>query len=70
MTNNRATASISLAAAIAIGIGGMIGAGIFSILGVVAEAAGAGMWISFLLGGIIALFSTYSYLDFGQNSAA
>lgn len=41
------TPSISLAAAIAIGIGGMIGAGIFSILGVVAEAAGTGMWISF-----------------------
>lgn len=38
---------ISIPAAIAIGIGGMIGAGIFSILGVVANTAGAAMWISF-----------------------
>jgi amino acid transporter len=58
---------ISLAAAIAIGIGGMIGAGIFSILGVVAEAAGTAMWISFLIGGIVALFSTYSYAKLGAK---
>lgn len=59
--------TISLPAAIAIGIGGMIGAGIFSILGVVAEAAGPAMWISFLIGGIIALFSTYSYAKLGAT---
>lgn len=59
--------SISLPAAIAIGIGGMIGAGIFSVLGVVAEAAGAGMWISFLIGGVIALFCTYSYAKLGAT---
>lgn len=58
---------ISLPAAIAIGIGGMIGAGIFSILGVVAEAAGAAMWLSFLIGGVIALFSTYSYAKLGAK---
>lgn len=60
-------ASISLAAAIAIGIGGMIGAGIFSILGVVAEAAGSAMWVSFIVGGVIALFSTYSYAKLGAR---
>ncbi len=58
---------ISLAAAIAIGIGGMIGAGIFSILGVVAQASGAAMWLSFLIGGVIALFSTYSYAKLGAR---
>lgn len=61
------TQIISLPAAIAIGIGGMIGAGIFSILGVVAETAGAAMWISFLIGGIVALFSTYSYAKLGAT---
>jgi len=66
MTNNN-PARISLPAAISIGIGGMIGAGIFSILGVVATAAGAAMWISFLIGGIIALFSTYSYAKLGAK---
>lgn len=60
-------ANISLPAAISIGIGGMIGAGIFSILGVVAEVAGAAMWVSFLLGGIIALFCTYSYAKLGAR---
>lgn len=60
-------AHISLPAAIAIGIGGMIGAGIFSILGVVAEAAGTAMWISFLIGGVVALFSTYSYAKLGAR---
>jgi amino acid transporter len=42
---------IGLWAAMAIGIGGMVGAGIFSILGVVAQAAGSAMWLSFLIGG-------------------
>lgn len=57
--------TISLPAAISIGVGGMIGAGIFSILGVVAAAAGSAMWLSFLIGGIIVFFSTYSYAKLG-----
>jgi amino acid transporter len=51
----------------AIGIGGMVGAGIFSILGVVAQAAGAAMWLSFLVGGVVALLSTYSYAKLGSR---
>lgn len=58
---------ISLIAAVSIGIGGMIGAGIFSILGVVAEASGGAMWLSFLIGGVVALFSTYSYAKLGAK---
>lgn len=65
LTEKNSSSQISLVAAISIGIGGMIGAGIFSILGVVAEASGGAMWISFLIGGIIALFSTYSYAKLG-----
>src|SRR5262249_182616 len=56
---------IGMAAAVSIGIGGMIGAGIFSILGVVAHAAGNAMWLSFALGGVVALLSTYSYAKLG-----
>src|SRR5438105_14995733 len=56
---------IGLVAAVSIGIGGMIGAGIFSILGVVAHAAGSAMWLAFMLGGIVALLSTYSYAKLG-----
>lgn len=65
MTGSNTSSRISLIAAISIGIGGMIGAGIFSILGIVAEASGSAMWLSFLIGGIIALFSTYSYAKLG-----
>lgn len=56
---------IGLTAAVSIGIGGMVGAGIFSILGVVAQAAGNAMWLSFAIGGVVALLSTYSYARLG-----
>lgn len=60
-------ASIGLFAAMAIGIGGMVGAGIFSILGVVAEASGSAMWLSFAIGGLVVLPSTYSYAKLGAR---
>lgn len=60
-----APAKIGLAAAVSIGVGGMVGAGIFSILGVVAQAAGNAMWLAFLIGGAVALLSTYSYAKLG-----
>lgn len=56
---------IGMAAAVSIGIGGMVGAGIFSILGVVAQAAGNAMWLAFAVGGVVALLSTYSYAKLG-----
>jgi amino acid transporter len=56
---------IGMAAAVSIGIGGMVGAGIFSILGVVAQAAGGAMWLAFAIGGVVALLSTYSYAKLG-----
>jgi amino acid transporter len=52
---------IGLWEAIAIGVGGMIGAGIFSILGVASQTAGTGVWISFVIAGMIALLCTYSF---------
>ncbi len=62
---NTGSGQIGMAAAVSIGIGGMVGAGIFSILGVVAQAAGNAMWIAFLIGGVVALLSTYSYAKLG-----
>ncbi len=58
---------IGLIAAVSIGIGGMVGAGIFSILGVVAHAAGNAMWLAFAIGGVVALLSTYSYAKLGAT---
>jgi amino acid transporter len=56
-----------MVAAVSIGIGGMVGAGIFSILGVVAHAAGNAMWLAFAIGGVVALLSTYSYAKLGAT---
>jgi hypothetical protein len=58
---------IGMAASVSIGIGGMVGAGIFSILGVVAQAAGNAMWLAFAIGGVVALLSTYSYARLGAT---
>lgn len=48
-------------AAWSMAVGGMIGGGIFATLGVVIEVAGRGAWISFLIGGLIALATGHSY---------
>lgn len=42
-------------------VGGMVGGGIFSTLGVVISIAGPWAWFSFLVGGLIALASGYSF---------
>src|SRR6266540_2883220 len=62
---NSGAGQIGMLAAVSIGIGGMVGAGIFSILGVVAHAAGNAMWLAFAIGGVVALLSTYSYARLG-----
>jgi len=59
--------SISLVAAVSIGVGGMIGAGIFSIFGVGAQIAGNAVYLSFIIAGIIALFCAYSYAKLGSR---
>ena len=46
---------------VAIGVGGMIGGGIFSVLGLVLKFAGPLTPLAFLWGGIVATFSAYSY---------
>jgi amino acid transporter len=45
----------------AIGVGSMVGAGIFALLGQAATTAGNGVYASFLIAGVIALLSGISY---------
>ncbi|MEI9901187.1 MAG: APC family permease, partial [Hyphomicrobium sp.] len=66
-TTQSGAGQIGMAAAVSVGIGGMVGAGIFSILGVVAHAAGNAMWLAFAIGGVVALLSTYSYAKLGAT---
>lgn len=56
---------IGLWAAVSIGIGGMVGAGIFSILGVATQISGNAVYLSFIIAGLVALLSTYSYAKLG-----
>ena len=52
--------AFGLWSAIFLGIGSMVGAGIFVLLGEAGAIAGNLVWISFVLGGIIALSAGYS----------
>ena len=45
----------------AIGVGGMVGGGIFAVLGLSVELAGGGAPAAFLIAGIVALVTSYSY---------
>lgn len=58
---------ISLFAATALGVGGMMGAGLFSLLGTASMHAGTHIPLAFLLGAIAASFSVYSYAKLGAT---
>ncbi len=53
--------SISLPQAILYGIGVIIGAGIYSLIGVAAGITGNLLWLSFVIAGLIAALTAYSY---------
>lgn len=59
--NTNSNAKISLREAISIGIGGMVGGGIFAVLGLAVSLAQGGTPIAFLFAGIIASLTAYSY---------
>lgn len=56
--------------AVSMGVGAMVGAGIFALLGEAAVISGSAVYISFILGGVIALFSGYSLGKLGARFPA
>lgn len=50
-----------------IGVAAMVGAGIFSLLGAAGGVAGAAVWLSFVLAGIIAGIQGYSFAKLGAR---
>ncbi|WP_252736982.1 APC family permease [Zobellia galactanivorans] len=58
---------ISLKDAISIGIGGMVGGGIFAVLGLAVSLAKGGTPVAFLFAGIIALSTAYSYAKLSKK---
>jgi amino acid transporter len=59
--------TLTLRGATVLGIGSMIGAGIFALLGEAGAVAGAAVWISFLVGGVVALLLGYVCAKFGMR---
>jgi amino acid transporter len=63
----RALTGLSVRQAAFIGVGAMVGAGIFALLGTAGEVAGAAVWISFLLAGVVAGLQGYSFAKLGAR---
>ena len=62
MNSGYAPNSITLAGAVAMGTGVMIGAGIFALTGQIAELAGPLFPLSFVIGALVTGFSAYTYI--------
>ena len=58
---HRPAGQLGLSELVSIGIGGMVGGGIFSVLGLTVQIAGAGAYLSFVVGGVIAGLTGRSY---------
>ncbi len=54
--------AISTVGAMAIGVGGMVGGGIFAVLGLAVELAHGGTPVAFLIAGLVALLTASSYV--------
>ncbi len=50
-----------------IGVGAMVGAGIFALLAPAGQIAGAAVWVSFLIAGLIAALQGYSFGKLGSK---
>lgn len=66
-TTKRPAGAIGVMSATAIGVGGMMGAGLYTLVGLAAESAGVWIAVSFLVGGVVSLFSVYSYAKLGAR---
>ena len=65
--NEEPAARLSVRQAAFIGVGAMVGAGIFALLGAAGEVAGAAVWLSFLIAGAVAVLQGYSFAKFGAR---
>ncbi len=65
LSTRRTPSKLGLVELIAIGIGGMVGGGIFSVLGLSVELAGHAAILAFAIGGVIALLTGICYGKLG-----
>ena len=59
--------AITVASATAIGVGGMMGAGLYTLVGLASTTAGVWVPLAFLVGGAVSVFSVYSYAKLGAR---
>lgn len=59
--------AITVTSATAIGVGGMMGAGLYTLLGLASTTAGVWLPAAFLVGGAVTIFSVYSYAKLGAK---
>ncbi len=62
-----ANSKLGFSATWSMAVGGMVGGGIFSTLGVVIGIAGEWAWLSFVVAGLIALTAGYSYVKLAAH---
>lgn len=73
MSENRSTTqspeqpTLTLRGAVFLGVGAMVGAGIFALLGQAGAIAGAAVWVSFLIAGAMSAALGYTLVKFGQR---
>ena len=66
-TSMKLSRDLSLFSVTMIGVGAMIGAGIFVLTGIAAGVAGPAILIAFLLNGIVAFFTASAYAELGGS---
>ena len=66
-TDGTTARGLSVRQAAFIGVGSMVGAGIFALLGAAGEVAGSAVWISFLIAGGVAILQGYSFAKLGAR---
>ena len=64
---HKSSKPIGFWSAVSMGVGAMVGAGIFALLGEASAISGSAVYISFIIGGVIALFSGYSLGKLGAR---
>src|ERR1700710_437366 len=61
------TGSITVASATQVRVGGMMGAGLYTLLGLASTTAGVWLPLAFVVGGVVSVFSVYSYAKLGAK---
>jgi len=65
LTSQSNAQHMTVRGAVSLGVGSIVGAGIFALMGVAAAQSGSAVWVSFLVAGVIALLTGHSFAQLG-----